>query len=129
MLTSFKAFLLFDLYDALDFRFSILCFYERWTNDDNFGKKSLHQLRNYNVVHKIRNGRKRRVIYIFIHESLCYNIHKDLCMNNYDIESLAIGTENERSKISFWMQFTDNQNGDLKIPEVCFNEYFPKMEL
>ena len=86
-----------DFYYALDFRFSIICFSEIWA-DDSFGKNSLYQLKNYNVIHQIRNGRKGGGLCIFIHESFCYNIRKDLCTNNYHIEALAIEIENERSK-------------------------------
>ena len=66
-----------DLHDALEFRFSITCFSELWT-DENFGKNSLYQLKNYNVIHQIRNGRKGEGLCIFVHESLCYNIPADL---------------------------------------------------
>ena len=86
------------LYYALDFRFSIICFFETLA-DDSFGKNSLYQLKNYNVIHQIKNDCKGGGLYIFVHESLCYNIRKDLCTNNYDIETLAIEIENKRSKI------------------------------
>ena len=86
-----------DLYYALDFRFSITCFSETWA-DNSFGKNSLYQLKNFNVIHQIRNDRKGGGLCIFVHKSLCYNIRKYLCTNNYDIETLAIEIENKRSK-------------------------------
>ena len=86
-----------DLYYALDSRFRIICFSETWA-DDSCGKNSLYQLKNYNVIHQIRNACKGGGLCIFVHESLCYNIRKDLCSNNYDIETLAIETESKRSK-------------------------------
>ena len=53
-----------DLYYPLDFRFIIICFSETWA-DDSFGKNSLYQLKNYNVMHLIRNDRKGGRLCIF----------------------------------------------------------------
>ena len=75
-----------NLCHPLDFRFSLICFSETWT-DDSFGKNSLYELKNYNVMHKIRNGCKGGGLCIFVYESLCYNIPKELCTNNYGIET------------------------------------------
>ena len=86
-----------DFYYALNLKFSIICLSETWA-DDIFRKNSFYQLKNYNVIHQIRNGCKGGGLCIFVHESLCYNISKDLCSNNYDIETLAIETESKRSK-------------------------------
>ena len=77
--------------------FSIICFSKAWAND-SFGKNYLYQLKNYNIIHQIKKDRKRGGLYIFVHESLCYNIRKDLCTNNYDIETLATEIESKRSK-------------------------------
>ena len=85
-----------DFYYALDFRFGIICFSETWA-DESFGKNSFYQLKNYNIMHQIWNGCKGVGLCIFVRESLCYNIHKDLCTNHYNIETLAIEIENERS--------------------------------
>ena len=113
-----------DFYYALDFRFSIICFSETWA-DDSFGKNSLYQLKNYNVMLQIRNGRKGGGLYIFIHESLCYNIHKDLCLSNYDIETLAIEIENKRSKNIVLNLIYRQPNG---ISKNYFNDFFSKNE-
>ena len=51
-----------NLYYALDFRFSIICFSEAWA-DDSFGENFLYQLKNY-VIHQIRNDRKGGGLYL-----------------------------------------------------------------
>ena len=86
-----------DLYYELDFRFSTICFFKTLA-DDSFGKNSLYQLKNYKLMHQISNYCKGGGLYIFVHESLCYNNLKDLCTNNYDIETLAMEIESKRSK-------------------------------
>ena len=102
-----------DFYSALDFRFSIICFCETWA-DDSFGKNSFHQLKNYNVINHVRNGPIGGGLCIFVHESICYNICKDLCTSNYGIETLAIEIENKRSKHIVLNVIYRQPNGDLK---------------
>ena len=116
-----------DLYYALDFRFSIICFFELWA-DDSFGKNSLYQLKNYNVIHQIRNYRKGGGLCLFVHKSLCYKIRKDLCANNYDIETLAIEIESKRSKNIILKVIYSQPNGDLKASENFFNNFFSKVK-
>ena len=111
-----------DLYYALVLRFSIICFSETWA-DDSFGKNDLYQLKNNNVIHQIGNGRKGVGLCIFVHESLCYNIPKDLCTNNYGIETLATEIENKRSKNIILNVIYRQPNG-----ENHFNDFFSKNE-
>ena len=112
-----------DLYYALDYRFSIISFSETCAND-SFGKNSFIHLKSYNVIHQIRNGRKGVGLCIFVHESLCYNIRKDLCTNSCDIETLAIEIENKRSKnIMKYRQ----PNGDLKVSENYFSQFIERL--
>ena len=53
-------------------------------------KNSTFQLKNYNVIHQVKNSRKGGGLCIFIHESLCYKLRKDLSINSEAIESLYI---------------------------------------
>ena len=59
-------------------------------------------------------------------ESLCYYISKDLCTNNYDIETLAIKIENKRSKKIILNIIYRQPNRDLKVSENYFDDFFFK---
>ena len=85
-------------------------------------------LKNYNVIHQIRNDRKGRGLCIFDHKSLSNNIHKDLRTNKYNAGTLAIEIESKRSKkiilnVIYWQP-----SGDLKVSENYFNDFFSKNE-
>ena len=85
-------------------------------------------MKNYNVIHQIRNGSKGGGLCIFIYESLCYNIRKDLCTNNYDIETFAVEIENKRPKNIVLNVIYRQPNGELEIRENYFNDFFSKNE-
>ena len=57
-------------------------------------------------------------------KSLYYNIRKDLCTNNYDIETL----ESKRFKNIIFREHYRQANGDLKESENYFNDFFSKNE-
>ena len=59
-------------------------------------------------------------------ESLCYHISKDLCTNNYDIETLAIKIENKRSKKIILNIIYRQPNRNLKVSENYFDDFFFK---
>ena len=59
-------------------------------------------------------------------ESLSYHISKDLCTNNYDIETLAIKIENKRSKKIILNIIYRQPNRDLKVSENYFDDFFFK---
>ena len=84
-------------------------------------------MKNYNVIHQTRNGHKGGGLCI-LHESLCYNIRKDLCTNNYDIEILAIKIESKSSKNIILNVIYRQLNGDLRVSENYFNDFFSKNE-
>ena len=65
---------------------------------------------------------------ILIQESLCYNICKDLCTNNNNIETLAIKIENKRSRNIVLNVICRHPNKDLKVSEKYFNDFFSKNE-
>ena len=41
-----------ELYKSLSFKFSIICFSETWSNDENLDKNSLFQLEGYSLLHE-----------------------------------------------------------------------------
>ena len=86
-----------DVYYALIFRFSITCFLKNGLIMIDLVKTPFISCKNFNTVHQIKKSRKSGGLFIFSHEFLRCDIQKDLCIN-YDIESLAIETENKRSE-------------------------------
>ena len=49
-----------------------------------------------------------------------------MCINNYDIKSLAIETKNKRSKNSILNGIYRQTNRDLKVSENYLNDFFCK---
>ena len=68
---NFEAFT--EFYSKMNYIFSVICFSETWASEENINKNSTFQLKNYNVIHQVRNSRKRGGLCIFIHESLFIN--------------------------------------------------------
>ena len=88
---------------------NLKCFCERWADDVSFGKNSLCQLKNYNIIQQIRNGCNGGGLWVFVHECLYYNNCKYFCFNNYCTGCLTVEKENKWSKNIFINIFTDNQ--------------------
>ena len=53
--------------------FSVICFSETWTSEENINKNSTFQLKNYNVIHQVRNSHKGGGLYIFISVNFVIN--------------------------------------------------------
>ena len=68
-----------ELYKSLSFKFSIICFSETWSNDENLSKNSRFQLEGYSLLHKNRKCSRFGRVAIFVHESPCYTKQNDLC--------------------------------------------------
>ena len=115
-----------QFYSSLNFTFSIICFSETWVDDDSINKNSLFQLQNYNVLHQIRNNRKGGGLCIFVHESLCYKLRKDLSINSDAIESLSIEITNKNSKNIIFNVIYRPPNGDMEACENYCKELFSK---
>ena len=109
-----------ELYKLLSFKFSIICFSETWSNDENLDKNSLFQLEGYSLLHENRKYRRGGGVAIFVHESLCYTKRNDLCINCEAIESLSIEIRNNDGKNIIFNIVYRPPDGDL---EVCEN-YF-----
>ena len=74
----------------------MICFSE--TCLDEVGN-SLYELPNYISKHQVRDDRKGGGVSIYIHNSLIFKVHSNLCINSIDIESLSIelSLDNKRS--------------------------------
>ena len=79
-----------EFYSKLNHVFSVICFSETWTSEENINKNSTFQSKNYNVIHEVRNSHKGGGLYLLIHESLFYKPRKDLSINSEAIESLSV---------------------------------------
>ena len=77
---NFEAFTAF--YSKLNHIFSAICFSETWASEKNINKNSTYQLKNYNVIHQVRNSCKVGGLCIFINESFYYKLRKNLSINS-----------------------------------------------
>ena len=71
---NFEAFT--ELYSKLNYIFSVICFSETWTSEENINKNSTFQLKNYDVIHQVRNSRKGTGLCIFIQSHFVINLEK-----------------------------------------------------
>ena len=81
---NFEAFT--EFYSKLNHIFSAICFPQTWASEKNINKNSTYQLKNYNVIHQVRNSCKVGGSCIFINESFCYKLRKNLSINSEAIE-------------------------------------------
>ena len=89
-----------EFYSKLNHIFSVICFSETWAREENINKNSAFHPKNYNVIRQVRNWRKEGGLCIFIHESLCCKLRKDLSINSEAIESLSIEISNKKASNS-----------------------------
>ena len=52
--------------------FSIICFLETWSNDENLSKHYFFQVEGYSLLHGSRKHGREGGVAIFVHKSLCY---------------------------------------------------------
>ena len=112
---NFEAFT--EFYSKLNRIFSVICFFETKASEENISKSSNFQLKNYNVIHLIRNSRKGGGLCIFIHESLSYKLRKDLSNNSAAIESLSMEISNKKASNLIFNAICRPPTGDIKIFE------------
>ena len=115
-----------EFYSKLNHVFSVICFSETWASEENINKNSTFQLKNYNVIHQVRNFRKGGGLCIFIHESLCYKLRKDLSINSEAIESLSIEISNKKASNLIFNAIYRPPTGDIKIFEQFCKDIFSK---
>ena len=121
---NFEAFT--EFYSKLNYIFSVICFSETWASEENINKNSTFQLKNYNVIHQVRNSRKGGGLCIFIHESLCYKLRKDLSINSEAIESLSIEISNKKASNLIFNAIYRPPTGDIKVFEQFCKDIFSK---
>ena len=121
---NFEAFT--EFYSKLNHIFSVICFSETWASEENINKSSPFQLKNYNVIHQVRNSLKGGGLCIFIHESLCYKLRKDLSINSEAIESLSIEISNKKASNLIFNAIYRPPTGDIKIFEQFCKDIFSK---
>ena len=112
---SFEAFT--EFYSKLNHIFSVICFSETWASEENINKNSTFELKNYNVIHQVRNSRKAGGLCIFIHESLYYKLRKGLSINPEAIESLSIKISNKKASNLIFNAIYRPPTGDIKVFE------------
>ena len=108
-----------EFYLKLDHIFSIICFSETWTNEENINKNSTFQLKKYNVIHQVRNSRRGVGLCIFIQESLCYKLRKYLSINSEEISNKKAGN-------LIFNAIYRPPTGDIKIFEQFCKDIFSK---
>ena len=74
---------------------------------------------------EVRNSRKERGLCIFVHESLCYKLRKDLSINAEAIESLSIEISNKKAS-NLIFNAIYRPTGDIKIFEQFCKDIFSK---
>ena len=121
---NFEAFT--EFYSKLNHIFSVICFSETWASEENINKNSTFQLKNYNVIHQVRNSRKGEGLCIFIHESLCYKLRKDLSINSEAIESLSIEISHKKASNLIFKTIYRPPTGDVKVFEQFYKDIFSK---
>ena len=121
---NFEAFT--EFYSKLNHIFTVMCFSETWASEEKINKNSTVQLKNYNVIHQVRNSRKRGGLCIFIHDSLCYKLRKDLSINSKAIESLSIEISNKKVNNLIFNAIYRPPTGDIKIFEDFWKDIFSK---
>ena len=104
----------------------MLFFSETWASEENVNKNSTFQLKNCNVIHQVRNSRKEGGLCIFIHESLCYKLRKDLSINSEAIESLSIEISNKKASNLIFNAICRPPTGDIKVFEQFCKDIFSK---
>ena len=55
-----------ELYKSINFKFSIIYFSERWSNDENLSKNALFQVEDYNLLHENRKYMTTQNVTIFL---------------------------------------------------------------
>ena len=78
------------------------------------------------MIHHIRNSHKGEGLCIFIHESLCYKLRKDLSINSEAIESLSIEISNKKASNLIFIAIYRPPTGDIKIFKQFCEDIFSK---
>ena len=121
---NFEAFT--EFYSKLNHIFSVIFFSETWASEENINKNSTFQLKNYKMIHQIKNSRKGGGLCIFIHEALCYKLRKYLSINSEAIESLSIEISNKKASNLIFNAIYRPPTGEVKVFEQFCKDIFSK---
>ena len=80
------------------------------------------------MIHQVRNSRKGGGLSIFIHESFCYKLRKDLSINSAAIESLSTEISNKKASNLIFNSIYKPPTVDIKIFEQFCKDIFSKNE-
>ena len=105
---NFKMFL-----SNLNFRFSIICLSQAWSNDSNVDNSN-YKLLNYVSVHHIRNHYKRGGVSVYIHKNFEFKIRNDLSINSKDIESVSVELLHEKRRNALFNVVYRPPNGKIE---------------
>ena len=78
------------------------------------------------MINQVRNSSKGGGLCIFIHESLCCKLRKDLSINSEAIESLSIEISNKKASNLIFNAIYRPPTGDIKIFEQFCKDIFSK---
>ena len=92
------------------------------------GKNAIFQLKDYNAIYQVRNSHKGGGLCIFIHESFCYKLRKDLSINSEAIESLSIEISNKKASNLIFTAIYRPPTGNIKILQQFFKDIFSKSQ-
>ena len=95
--------------------FSVICLSETWASEENMKKNSTFQIKNYNMIHQVRNS-----------GSLCYKLRKDLSINSEAIVSLSIESSNNKASNLIFNAMYRSPTEDVKVFDQFFKDIFSK---
>ena len=120
---SFREFL-----DSLCFTFSAICLSETWCQPHETSNSNL-QLPGYVSLHQTRKNHRGEGLYIFLLESLSYNVRDDLAVNSSTIKCLCVEIFNKNSKSIVLNLAYRPSNGDPNEIENHFKNILSKREI
>ena len=80
------------------------------------------------MIHQVRNSRKGGGLCIFIQDSLCYKLRKDISINSEAIKSLSIEISNKKASNLIFKAIYRPPTGDIKIFEQFCKDMFSKTQ-
>ena len=78
------------------------------------------------MIHQVRNSCREGGLCIFIYESLCYKLRKDLSINAEAIESLSMEISDKKARNLIFNAICRSPTGSIKIFEQFCKDIFSK---
>ena len=86
-----------NLLMMLKFEFKVICITETWCSNNSMNYNPF-KLLQYKSIHQVSKTGEGGGIALFLHNSLTFNIRRDLNVKNADIEALCVEIINKTSK-------------------------------